>query len=86
MSTSQRIYLVRNLLVDADAETGACLHRLVRAPNAAQALRHVAADTLSVDVASQDDLVILIGRGAKVEASGREQAGNEAPAQAEIEA
>lgn len=70
MSTPQRIYLVRNLLVDEDADTGQPMHRLVRAPNAAQAVRHVAADTLSASVASQDDLVLLIGRGIKVEACG----------------
>lgn len=70
MATAQRIYVVRNLLVDVDAETGKTTHRLVRAPNAAQAVRHVAADTLFCDVATQDDLVVLIGCGVKVESSG----------------
>jgi hypothetical protein len=42
----------------------------VRAPNAAQALRHVTADTLSAAVASQDDLVTLVAAGVKVEDSG----------------
>jgi hypothetical protein len=71
MSTPQRIYVVRNLLAGEDAETGPPTHRLVRAPNAAQAVRHVAADTLSASVASQDDLVLLVGRGVKVEACGQ---------------
>mgnify|MGYP000857511292 FL=1 len=70
MAAAQRIYIVRNLLVDVDADTGMPTQRLVRAPNAAQAVRHVAADTLACDVATQDDLVVLIGRGVKVEASG----------------
>lgn len=43
------------------------MSRLVRAPNAAQALRHVAADTLAVAVASQDDLVRLTLAGVQVE-------------------
>ena len=41
--------------------------RLVRAIHAAQALRHVASDTLTVRVASQDDLISAIAAGAKVE-------------------
>ena len=41
--------------------------RLVRASHAAQALRHVASDTLTVRVASQDDLISAIAAGAKVE-------------------
>lgn len=74
MAAQTRIYLVRNQLVEVDAETGKTTCRLVRAPNAAQALRHVAADTLAVEVASQDELVLLVGRGVKVEASGRDAA------------
>lgn len=69
MAAPQRIYLVRNRLVDFDAETGKATHRLVRAPNAAQALRHVASSTLEVEVASQDDLVMLVARGVTVEPS-----------------
>lgn len=52
---------------------------LVRAPNAAQALRYVAADTLSCEVATQDALVSLVSRGVKVEASGRETEPDELP-------
>lgn len=77
--SAQRIYLVRSNIADVDADSGALLHRLVRAPNAAQALRHVAADTLSCEVATQDDLVALVGRGVKVEASGRETELGELP-------
>lgn len=70
MATPQRIYRVANFIADVDADTGRTFTRLVRAPNAAQALRHVAADTLNVAVASQDDLVELIEAGVKVESAG----------------
>lgn len=73
--SAQRIYLVRSNIADS----GALLHRLVRAPNAAQALRYVAAATLSCEVATQDALVSLVGRGVKVEASGRETEPDELP-------
>lgn len=72
MTTPRRIYVVRNKLVDIDAEAGKPVARLVRAPNAAQALRHVAADALVVDVASQDELVELVAAGVAVENSGRD--------------
>lgn len=48
--------------------------RLVRASDTAQALRHVARDTLAVKVASQDDLVANIAAGVKVETAGDEAA------------
>jgi len=41
--------------------------RLVRAPNRAQALAHVARSTIAVNVASQDDLVKMLTAGIKVE-------------------
>jgi hypothetical protein len=41
--------------------------RLVRAANATQAWRRVAEEMISVDLASQDDLVELAGSGVKVE-------------------
>lgn len=44
--------------------------RLVRAPNKAQAIRHVAEDTITAEVASQDRLVQLVAAGVKVEESG----------------
>lgn len=62
-----RIYMIAN--ADArDAAGNEIPARLVRATNAARALRHVAADTLAVALASQDDLVRLLGKGIKVEA------------------
>ena len=70
MAAAQRIYRVANFIADVDADTGKTFTRLVRAPNAAQALRHVAAGTLNVGVASQDDLVELVEAGVKVETSG----------------
>jgi hypothetical protein len=41
--------------------------RLVRAPNRAQALAHVARSTIAVSVATQNDLVKMLTAGAKVE-------------------
>jgi hypothetical protein len=65
---SKRIYIVRPLRDGPKA-------RLVRAANNAQALRHVALDTLTAEVASQDDLVRLVGQGAKVEEAGADGGG-----------
>lgn len=42
-------------------------HRLVRATSQAQALRHVALDEYSVDVATQETLVDILGDGCEVE-------------------
>lgn len=53
MSQQQRIYVVAD-------------KRLVRAPNAAQALRHVSKE-IEVRVAKQDDLVKMVTGGVKVE-------------------
>lgn len=64
MTTSTRIYRV-------NTETGS---RLVRASNRAQALAHVARDTLKADVASQDDLVTLTAQQVQVETAGTESA------------
>jgi hypothetical protein len=41
--------------------------RLVRAPNRAQALAHVARSTIAVSVATQDELVKMLTGGIKVE-------------------
>ena len=71
MSTATRIYAVRKKLPRVGEPVTDT--RLVRAPNAAQALRHVAADTLAVAVAGQDDLVELVAAGVKVEDSGRQE-------------
>jgi len=56
---SVRIYAVTQLGADT---------RLVRASNQSQALRYVVDKTLSVDLASQEVLVRLLGKGVKVEA------------------
>lgn len=66
MTTQTRIYKVA-----PSAEGGKA--RLVRASHPSLALRHVAADTFTVKVASQDDLVLALERGIKVEALTDEQ-------------
>jgi hypothetical protein len=57
-----RIYLVTCTSTEGKPEK-----RLVRAANSAQAWRHVADSRISVDLASQDDLVATVGEGVKVE-------------------
>jgi len=47
--------------------------QLVRAESKAGALRHVAEKTMGAEVASQDDLVEMIGSGLKVEDAGKEE-------------
>lgn len=69
MSAPTRIYMVANAQ-GRDPAGDELPSRLVRATHAAQALRHVAADTLAVAVASQDDLVRLIAAGVQVETAG----------------
>ncbi len=65
MAITQRLYVV----APRTAEEGKTItKRLVRAPNSAQALRHVA-DEFVVTLAGQDDIVSLIGAGVKVEDS-----------------
>jgi malonyl CoA-acyl carrier protein transacylase len=60
-----RIYVVQV------KESGAVVKLvLVRAPNAAQAARHVTRQMVSVEVASQEELVNLLGQGVKVEHAG----------------
>jgi hypothetical protein len=58
---TQRIYRVDERVGDT---TRAAV--LVRAPNAAQAVRHVA-KRFTCRVASQEDLVLLAGNGVKVQ-------------------
>lgn len=41
--------------------------RLVKAENRAQALRYVAESTITVGMPTQEDLVVLVGSGVKVE-------------------
>jgi hypothetical protein len=58
-----RIYIVTN---------GASDPRLVRAPNQAQALRHIV-KPYKAEVASQDALIAALGKGVKVEDAGAEE-------------
>jgi len=68
MSTSRtRIYAVSD-----NANPGTV--RLVKATHPSHALRHVAADSLSVEVATQDQLVELVSAGTTVETIQQEQA------------
>ena len=57
-----RIYLV------TDVETNK--HRLIRAGNQAQAIRHAAQTRFDIEVAGQDDLVSLLTSGIPVEMAG----------------
>jgi hypothetical protein len=59
---STRIYLV------TDVETNK--HRLIRAGNQAQAIRHAAQTRFDIEVAGQDDLVSLLTGGIPVELAG----------------
>jgi len=59
---STRIYLV------TDVETNK--HRLIRAGNQAQAIRHAAQTRFDIEVDGQDDLVSLLTSGIPVEMAG----------------
>jgi hypothetical protein len=59
---STRIYLV------TDVETNK--HRLIRAGNQTQAIRHAAQNRFDIEVAGQDDLVSLLTSGIPVELAG----------------
>ena len=59
---STRIYLV------TDVETNK--HRLIRAGNQAQAIRHAAQTRFDIEVAGQDDLVGLLTAGHPIEMAG----------------
>lgn len=65
MSTTTRIYVVHSVAVGGP--------RLVWASHPAHALRHVADSLFTVKVATQEELVALIGKGVKVESVGPEQ-------------
>lgn len=67
MAAAQRIYVIRSSHA-RDPAGNEQRPRLVRAPNAAQALRLVA-DEFIVALASQDDLVALTEAGVKVESA-----------------
>jgi hypothetical protein len=64
--TAQRIYIVR------DKANG--IPRLVQATSQAQAMRHVAEDRLSVEVASAMDVARYMGSGIKFEHAGEKPA------------
>lgn len=53
--------------------------RLVRAGNVNQAIRHVADQIITGDVASQEALVGLLGEGVLIEDAGEEVAAKDAP-------
>jgi hypothetical protein len=59
---STRIYLV------TDVETNR--HRLIRAGNQAQAIRHAAQTRFDIEVAGQEDLVSLLTNGVPIELAG----------------
>jgi hypothetical protein len=58
----ERIYTVHNVVTNVTA--------LVRAANRAQAVAHVAKSTLVGNVASQEDIVVLLQAGVEVQQSG----------------
>jgi len=64
MATQSRIYLV--------AAPGQAV-RLIRATHPSNALMFVARDTLSVRVATQDDLIAHVGAGVPIEKIAAEQ-------------
>ena len=59
---STRIYVV------TDVETNR--HRLIRAGNQAQAIRHAAQTRFDIEVAGQEDLVSLLTNGIPIELAG----------------
>lgn len=66
--SSERIYLVS--VNAANPMVGD--NKLVRAANQAQAIRHVARGIIKAKVASQNDLVTLVGHGVAVETASAE--------------
>lgn len=56
-----RIYKVKHSLNGASAES------LVRAGTPAQAIRHVVKNSVTAEVAGQDDIVKMVSAGSKVE-------------------
>jgi hypothetical protein len=61
-AATKRIYIVVQKISDGTVET-----RLVRAANRIQAENFVASTTISAELASQDDLIEMVGDGVKVE-------------------
>lgn len=62
---STRVYIVR-------PKSGEGTPRLIEAPNPAQAARHVVRTTLSIDMASQRDLIDAMKAGVEVETAAAE--------------
>jgi hypothetical protein len=62
MAADKRIYKVVQITSPTTTEV-----RLVRAANRIQAENFVASTTISAELASQDDMIELIGDGVKVE-------------------
>lgn len=69
MATANRIYIVTTI-GNADGRK----NRLVRAATATQAWRRVAEELITVDLATQDELVELASAGIKVENAAAEPA------------
>lgn len=61
MATATRIYKV------TITNHGKTSERLVKSPTAAQAISHVRKEMIDAEVASQDDMVRLLGASVKVE-------------------
>lgn len=72
-ATPTRIYLVQT------QHAGQVIaRRLVRAPNQAQAIRHVATASITAEVATQDECIELAASGVRVETSGERPASDPA--------
>lgn len=65
--TPTRIYIAR-------PRTAGGSPRLIRAPSAAQAARHVVRTSIDIDVATQDDIVTAMTAGVQVESTTAEPA------------
>lgn len=63
MAAENRVYKVAITIPPNDV----IVMRLIRAPNKTRALNHVSTNMIAVEVASQDDLIDLVGKGVKVE-------------------
>lgn len=69
MANSSRIYVVTETTASGKSQ------RLVRATHQSQAIRHVVEPRFTAEVAEQDVLVDLAGKGTKVEDAGADTAG-----------
>ncbi len=69
MATATRIYRIDEHAENADGEQEVIESYLIRAPNVAQAIKHVA-QRFTCEVATQDDLVELAAKSTKVQDAG----------------